>query len=67
MNSGVCHRLHMDLALLWLWCRPAAAAPIQPISWELPYATGTGEEEEVEGEGEGEGEEEEEEIKSSGL
>ena len=26
--------------LLWLWCRPAAAAPIQPLAWELPYATG---------------------------
>ena len=23
------------------WCRPAAAAPIQPLDWELPYATGT--------------------------
>ena len=30
----------MDLALLWLWCKPAAAAPIQPLAWELPYATG---------------------------
>ena len=27
-----------DLALLWLWCRPAAAAPIPPLAWELPYA-----------------------------
>ena len=25
--------------LLWLWCRPAAAAPIQPLTWELPYAS----------------------------
>ena len=24
----------------WLWCRPAAAALIQPLSWELPYAAG---------------------------
>ena len=24
--------------LLWLWCRPAAAAPIRPLAWELPYA-----------------------------
>ena len=24
---------------LWLWCRPAAAAPIWPLAWELPYAT----------------------------
>ena len=30
-----------DLALLWLWCRPAAAAPIPLVSWELPYAKGT--------------------------
>ena len=27
--------------LLWLWHRPAAAAPIQPLAWELPYAVGT--------------------------
>ena len=27
-----------DLALLWLWCRPADAAPIQPLAWEPPYA-----------------------------
>ena len=30
-----------DPALLWLWCRPAAAAPIQLLAWELPYAAGT--------------------------
>ena len=29
-----------DLAWLWLWHRPAAAAPIQSLAWELPYATG---------------------------
>ena len=29
-----------DLALLWLWCRPAAAALIRPLAWELPYAAG---------------------------
>ena len=23
-----------------LWCRLATAAPIQPLSWELPYAAG---------------------------
>ena len=23
-----------DLALLWLWCRPAATAPIRPLAWE---------------------------------
>ena len=27
-----------DLALLWLWCRLAAAAPIQPLAWEPPNA-----------------------------
>ena len=29
-----------DPALLWLWCRQATAAPIQPLAQELPYATG---------------------------
>ena len=29
-----------DLALLWLWRRPAAAAPISPLAWKPPYATG---------------------------
>ena len=29
-----------DLALLWLWCGPAATALIQPLTWELSYATG---------------------------
>ena len=29
-----------DLALLWLWCRPAATAPIGPLAWEPPYAVG---------------------------
>ena len=28
--------------LLWLWRRPAATAPIQPLAWEPPYATGSG-------------------------
>ena len=27
-----------DPVLLWLWCRPVAAAPIRPLAWELPYA-----------------------------
>ena len=27
-----------DPALLWLWCRLAAATPIRPLAWELPYA-----------------------------
>ena len=28
-----------DPALPWLWRRLAAAAPIQPLAWELPYAS----------------------------
>ena len=27
-----------DPALLWLWCKPATVAPIQPLAWELAYA-----------------------------
>ena len=38
MSSGVGHRCGSDLALLWLWCRPAAVATIPPLAWELPYA-----------------------------
>ena len=34
------HRCGLDPTLLWLWCRPEAAAPIQPLAWELPYASG---------------------------
>ena len=30
MSCGVGHRLGSDPALLWLWCRQAAAALIQP-------------------------------------
>ena len=38
MSCGVCCR--HDPALLWLWYRPAAVAPIGPLAWEPPYATG---------------------------
>ena len=38
VSCGVGHRRGFDLALLWLWCRPAAVAPVQPLDWELPYA-----------------------------
>ena len=31
-----------DLALLCLWRRPAATAPIGPLVWEPPYAAGGG-------------------------
>ena len=34
-------RCGLDLVLLWLWCRPAAAALIRPLAaGELPYAAG---------------------------
>ena len=39
-SCGVGPRHSLDLALLWLWCRPAAAAPIRPLAWELQYAGG---------------------------
>ena len=29
-----------DLVLLWLWCRPAAAAPVWSLVWDHPYAAG---------------------------
>ena len=29
-----------DAALLWLWCRLVAKAPIWLLAWELPYAAG---------------------------
>ena len=42
MSCGVGHRRDSDPALLWLWCRLAAAAPAPngPLAWELPYAMG---------------------------
>ena len=32
--------LDSELLLLWLWCSPAAATPIQPLAWKPPYASG---------------------------
>ena len=40
-SFGIGCRCSSALALLWLWHRPAAAAPIWPRAQELPYATGT--------------------------
>ena len=40
MSCGVGHSYSSDPVLLWLWCRLAAAALIQPLTWEPPYATG---------------------------
>ena len=42
MSCGVCRRLGLDLALLWLWCRPAAVVLIRPLAWEPPYAYAVG-------------------------
>ena len=38
MSRGVGHRHVLDPTLLWLWHRPAAAASVRLIAWELPYA-----------------------------
>ena len=40
MSYGVGHRRSLDPALLGLWSRKAATAPIGPLAWEPPYAVG---------------------------
>ena len=40
MSWGVGYRHGSHPALLWLWCRPAATALIQPLAWKPPYAAG---------------------------
>ena len=40
MSCTVGHGCSSDLALLWLWHRPAAAALIRPLALELPYPEG---------------------------
>ena len=40
MSCGVGLRHGSGPALLWLWYRPAAVAPIPPLAWELPSAAG---------------------------
>ena len=42
MSYGVGCRRGSDPALLWLWCRLADTAPIQPLAWKLPYAMDMG-------------------------
>ena len=44
VSCGVGHRRGSDPALLWLWRRPVATAPIQPLAWEPPYAAGAAQE-----------------------
>ena len=41
VSCGVALRCGLDPELLWLWHRPEDVALIQPLAWELPYATGT--------------------------
>ena len=40
MSCGVDYRHVSDPVLLWR--RPGTIAPIQPLAWEPPYATGYG-------------------------
>ena len=40
MSYEVGHRHGSHLAVLWLWCRPAAVAPIWSLAWEFLYAMG---------------------------
>ena len=40
MSCGVGCRCGSDMALLWLWRRPAATALIRPLAWEPPYSLG---------------------------
>ena len=40
VSCGAGCRHGSDPELLWLWCRPAAIAPIKPLAWESPYAVG---------------------------
>ena len=40
LSCGVGCRHGLDLALLWLWCRLQATAPIRPLAWEPPHAAG---------------------------
>ena len=44
MSCGVVHRRGLDLALLWLRCRPEAVALIRPLAWEPPHAEGAAQE-----------------------
>ena len=38
VSGSVVHRCCSDPELLWLQYKTAAAALIQPLAWELPYA-----------------------------
>ena len=40
VSCGIGRRHGSDPVLLWLWYRPAVTAPIEPLAWESPCATG---------------------------
>ena len=40
MSCGVGQRRGLEPVLVWLWGRPAAAAPIGALAWEPPCAVG---------------------------
>ena len=40
VTCGAGRRHGSDLALLWLWLRPGATAPIRSLAWKSPYAAG---------------------------
>ena len=44
VSCGVGRRHGSDPALLWLWRRLAATAPIRPLAREPPYAAGAAQE-----------------------
>jgi len=44
VSCGVGCRRGSDPALLWLWRRLVATAPIRPLAWEPPYVAGAAQE-----------------------
>ena len=40
VSCAVDPRCGLDLALLWLWRRPAVTTLIRPLAWEPSYAVG---------------------------
>ena len=40
VSCGIGHRHGSGPTLLWLWRRLEAAVLIQPLTWELPHASG---------------------------
>ena len=44
MSCAIGHTCGLDPVLLWLWRGPVVTAPIRPLAWEPPYATGAAQE-----------------------